>query len=358
MLTALILLSCAARVGTTDAAVEPVSATGPVLPSPVADLYATGSSSPRDTAVAAMAAGLPWDEALSGAAGALAMMPTSAAPTLAQARFAAATAGYPYEVRSLTIGKVLVNTEPAGLLEELRRQLQPGEDLGLARARLGEQERWVALFGARRGSVDPFPRTLVNGEELVLKGTGDRAYVVSPRGDIIDLAMPATVALTTDGEWWVEVWSGSSRVVGVPVMVGRAAFTAPYFDGTMAKLEGPQDAEDDALDLVDTVRQSFGLLPLQDDGTLAQLARLPVDDVAMGRFDRATAETRLQGAGFVGGSSAAVACTGDTVGACVDTLMRSGQDRAALLNPGMRLAGAAAQVSTSGVAIVMNMASE
>lgn len=358
MLIALILVSCAARGVATDPPAEPVSATGPVLPSPVAGLYATGSSSPRDTEVAAMAAGLPWDEALSGAAGALAMMPSTAAPSLAQARFAAATAGYPYEVRSLTVGKVLVDTEPDGLLDELRRQLRAGEDLGLARARIGEQERWVALFGVRHGSVDPFPRTLASGEELVLKGSGDRAYLVSPRGEVVDVGMPATHALRTDGEWWVEVWSGPTRVVAVPVMVGRAALTAPYFEPTAARLEGPQDAEDDALDLVDAVRQAFGLLPLQDDGTLAQLARLPVDDLALGRFDRASAELRLQGAGFVGGASAAVACTGDTVEACVDSLMRSGQDRAALLNPGMRLAGAAAQVSTSGVAIVLNLASE
>jgi hypothetical protein len=42
----------------------------------------------------------------------------------------------------------------------------------------------------------------------------------------------------------------------------------------------------------------------------------------------------------------------------VDAMLRSGREREHLLNPSFRIGGAAAQVSTEGVSLVVNMASE
>ena len=47
-----------------------------------------------------------------------------------------------------------------------------------------------------------------------------------------------------------------------------------------------------------------------------------------------------------------------TVAACVDAMLRSGRERELVLNPSFRIGGAAAQVATDGVTIVVNMASE
>ena len=76
------------------------------------------------------------------------------------------------------------------------------------------------------------------------------------------------------------------------------------------------------------------------------------------QWDRTTGVERLHAAGFMGGPVGQVQCQGSTVAACVDRMLRSGRERQFVLNPAYRIGGAAAQVSTDGVTIVLNMASE
>lgn len=53
-----------------------------------------------------------------------------------------------------------------------------------------------------------------------------------------------------------------------------------------------------------------------------------------------------------------IQCHGPSVASCVDSMLRSGRERQHLLNPAFRIGGAAAQVSTNGVTIVVNMATD
>ena len=69
---------------------EPTDDT-PILPAPDAAMYAHGPSVPKDPMVALAAHGLAWDEALSGAAGAIAV--SGDQPTMPAVRWAAIRAG-------------------------------------------------------------------------------------------------------------------------------------------------------------------------------------------------------------------------------------------------------------------------
>ena len=53
-----------------------------------------------------------------------------------------------------------------------------------------------------------------------------------------------------------------------------------------------------------------------------------------------------------------LSCKGRTVAVCLDSLMWSIDERTVLLNPGLRLAGIQAQVTTEGISMALNAASE
>lgn len=187
--------ACAPKPAATE---SPTDDDTPILPAPDAGMYAHGPSAPKDAMVAVAAEGLAWDEALSGAAGAIAV--TGNDPTMPAVRWAAIRAGYPYPVLTAVTGSSDHGVAPDGMLERIRNLLRPGDDLGLARARVGAADVWVALVGRTAGRLVPFPREVEVGDAVMLAPDATLRgplewTLVSPRGELRTGKLPADVVL-------------------------------------------------------------------------------------------------------------------------------------------------------------------
>jgi hypothetical protein len=333
----------------------------PILPAPDAPRYAVAQGTPKDPLVAqVVASGLPWDESLSGAATAL-VLDDEHEPSLVRAHWAAIRSGYPYPVVGLTMGEVPAGEPPDGLATSLEAQLGPGAHLGLVRARVSvNKDRWLALIGQSTGTLTDFPREIEVGEVLQFDLAGGGSFrVLSPSGWQATQELPHEAVLNEAGEWWYEVVDLAGRpVANIPVHVGMATPKS-------ALLEIPGDVPESAAEIalwvledLNEIRRAFDRPPLQADSTLATLAAVPLDKFIQGTWDRASGESRLQGAGFVGGAVVQAACTGTTVATCLDGLLRTVDGRAALLHPDVRLVGHAAELRTDGLSLLLNLASE
>jgi len=342
------------------AEVDPIpveSMANPIVPALEAPMYGARTTLPKDDLVAQVALGMVWDEALSGAAAALAL--TDAVPSLEAAQHAAHRAGYPYPVRVVSSGSVAAGRHPDALLRTLHKVMQKTDSLGLSRVRLGLNDRWVALISRPMDSLESFHREQPIGAEIQIKTAGSGTWMaVSPSGTVKSGRIPASLTLEEEGEWWLEVDGVRDTVAAIPIFVGMRTPPSPLIDLPGDTFAGPVAAADEALLLVSSIREAFSMPTLRDDGTLETLAQYPLDLLLSEQWDRTTGLGRLQAAGFLGGPVGQVQCQGVTVAACVDTMLRSGREREWLLNPAFRIGGAAAQVSTDGVTIVVNMASE
>jgi hypothetical protein len=349
----LTLLSCAPK----EPPMPPLPP-APILPAPDGALYATGESTPRDPLIArAVSVGLPWQESLSGAATALALEQPFA-PELSAARWAAIRAGYPHPVRSLLIGSVPQDTIPETLIAELQRILADGDELGLVRARAGGSDRWVALIGRPRVTIAPFARELPLGAPLELETDADGWRLLSPSGVQSAGKMSERPLLSESGEWWLELTRQGRTALSVPLHVDMSTPPAPILTLPGTATPRPSEAVALAYTLVNDIRDEFDLTRLQTDPTLATLADYPLQLTLADTWDRAQGEARLRAAGFVGGPVGQLSCEGRTVALCIDSLMWSLDERSMLLHPGLRLIGAEAQVTTDGIAMVLNTASE
>jgi len=181
---------------------------------------------------------------------------------------------------------------------------------------------------------------------------------VSPAGAVQSGVMPAEVTFSEQGEWWIEIDGAEKTIAAVPVYVGMQTPKEPVLDFPGRAIDGPVAAADEALFLVSEVREAFSMTRLRDDGTLETLAQYPLSLLLSDEWDRDDGHSRLQAAGFMGGPVGQVQCQGPSVASCVDSMLRSGRERQYLLNPAFRIGGAAAQVSTKGVTIVVNMATD
>ncbi len=357
VLVLLMALGCGPKTPV-QAAPEPVDSTSQVvLPALEAPTYASAQTLPKDELVAQVALGMVWDEGLSGAAAALALGEGEA--SLEAAQHAAHRAGYPYPVRLISSGEVLAGRHPDALLRTLHKIMTKTDRLGLARVRKGLHDRWVALVSAPVDTLQPFGREQPLDAKLSLRTSGPGTWMaVSPGGVASSGTLPMNIALDEEGEWWFEVDGMHHTIAALPVYVGMPTPKQPLVDLPGARFAGPVEAADEALLLVSAIRDAFSMQPLRDDGTLETLAQYPLELLLSKQWDRDTGVARLHAAGFVGGPVAQVQCQGPTVAACVDAMMRSGRERRYLLNPAFRVGGAAAQVSTDGVTVVLNMASE
>jgi len=329
----------------------------PVLPAPVAPAYARGAEHPADPLVATAVeqVGARWSESLAGAAGALALSGARAG----SASWACVRAGYPHTVVLRVQGAEAAGAWPAGLIEQLRGRLRPGDDLGLARARSIEGDRWVALVGRPQVEVPPFPRELQVGELLALPDLGVHYALVSPRGRLVEGATPVRHALDAPGEWLIELISPQDgrTLLSVPLFVGQATPVEPPLPEA-GPAAGPESARAELLRLLHRLRADQGLSPLSVDPTLDGLARHPLEQLRAGAWDRGAGEARLRAAGFVGGPVAQLSCAGPTAAACLGQIAGHGRGRVALLQPGLRLVGLAAEVRADGLIAVINLSSE
>ena len=335
----------------------------PVLPSPEGSHYALGADRPVDGLVAHVVDRglLPWSESLSGAATTLALDDDEQL-TLEAARWAAIRAGYPHPVVTIVTGIEPPGAVPEELLDALGPVVHIGDHLGLVRARSAAGDQWVALVGRPGVDLDPFPREYPVGASLQVTGHSLSPWVVvSPSGAVRRGGLPVDLTLDQPGEWWLEFQASPSDPtprLGVPLYVGVPTPKAPTIVADDGRLPDPSELRDRTLDALFDVRTAFGLPEFTWDATLASLAATPVQQVLAGTWDAEQGVRRLRGAGFIGGPAAQLACTAPTVSACVTHLVRHADARSQLLLPGLRLAGVAGEVRTSGVTLVINLSSE
>ena len=357
LISLLLALACAPKQSSAVDVPAMDSEIQPVLPAVEAPVYAVGNALPKDELVAQVALGLAWDEGLSGAAAALGLSDLPLG--LERAQFAAHRAGYPYLVRIASSGEVPAGTHPDALVRTLHSVMGKTDRLGLARVRTGTNDRWVALVSSPIDAVHPFAREQALGASVQLRTVGPGTWMaVSPAGAVQSGVMPGEVTLDEEGEWWVEIDGVEHTVAAVPVYVGMRTPKEPVLNFPGRVFDGPVAAADEALFLVSEVREAFSMTRLRDDGTLETLAQYPLSLLLSDAWDRDEGHSRLQAAGFMGGPVGQVQCHGPSVASCVDMMLRSGREREHLLNPAFRIGGAAAQVSTDGVTIVVNMATE
>ena len=259
----------------------------------------------------------------------------------------------------MLVGQVPQDTTPDALIAELQRTMNSGDQLGLVRARAGGSDRWVALVGQPQMPISAFPRELALGSELELGvSDGTTWRLLTPSGSLLEGVSPQKPILGEAGEWWLELSRGTRTVMSVPLYVDM-----PTPPATILSLPGdpsPRPAEAVALgyELIQTIRETFDLTLMQPDSTLETLAQYPLQQALAGDWNRTEGLARLRGAGFVGGPIGQVHCEARTVALCIDDLLWQFDDRRALLDPGLRVIGADAQVTTSGISMVFNMASE
>lgn len=351
----LFLLSCAKPTEVTPPPKAPDET--PVLPAPEAPLYAAVRAEPADPLVARVIGGDDWDESLSGAAGAMAMQGEE--PDLRMARWAAYRAGYPHPVVIAVVGDVPAGQEPLGFVQQVREAMRPGDDLGLARARVRNEDWWVALVGRPSARLEPFPREVEAGGAIDIVANQPVSWtVVAPTGELRSGNAPAAITLDHEGEWWLEVRRPDGALVAsIPVYAQMSIPPEPLVLPGQP-VAGPAEAQQRLMSLFNDVRQAFDVTEVRPDATLQTLAEWPLEQLASGNWLRASAEKRLHAAGFVGGPVGQLVCSDDSVEECVAGWLSDPQDRARLLEPGFRVGGAAAQVSTDGVAVVLNLASE
>lgn len=336
--TAAVFAALALSVGcarATGPRVDPESM--PSLPSHRADLYTRAPGTPSDPLVAAVARGLPWDEALSGVGTAIALAEIGGERIDAcRLRWMAVHAGWPHPVRGWLAATVAKGEVPERLLEEARSRASRGADIGLVRARVTDGDRWVLVVADRVGAVPAVPREVSTGTEIAL---GAGAWTVAdPLGELRDV--DGTLLADAPGEWLLQAWDGDRAIATFPVYVGEAPPELPPY----ACAVGTGDPEARAVAGLAAVRDAYGYAALSRDPALDSVARARLRDWSGGQ-ELPPARDQLRAAGFIGVPVAAGACRAATVEACLEAMWWSPEDRGALVGD---LADFGLAIETSG----------
>ncbi len=346
VLPLLLLCACGGSRAPSAGKLEALGAAPPRLPAPEARVYATHQGQPADLLVASVVGDLPWEEALSGAAGALGVdLAGGAMPDLWQVRWAALRAGYPYPVEEFSYEQVSEGAVGARLIQGMAEQLRPGDHLGLVRVRSGQADLWVALLGRPRVLLEPVPRELSPGGELKLATQAGAAElqlsIVSPSGKLEqgDLWQGRSFTLSERGEHWVELRDSQGVAVAFPVVVGSMSDPAPPLAGAYTVAADAGELEQAAWELLDEVRHHFGWEPVQDDPILGPVARAHLDD-RMGHDGPTSGAFR----GEPGSCRASLGCSllaGAGVEACFQEWLVEPTARSAMLDPRCTVGGVA-----------------
>lgn len=341
-----------------DAARAVVDDVAPVLPAMEGEVYARGEGHPPDPLVAVAMGGRPWDEALSGGAAAAALNGPEGQLTHAGVQWAVWRAGYPFVVERIAVGLTEEPVPPAAVRGLIEDPANAGLDLGLARARRGEQDRWVALVGRPIPGAPTFARDYAAGETMELALPAEASWtLVTPEGMARTGTGPLRQRMDEEGEWWLELQLPGGRV-SLPLYAGMDMPPAPVMDLPGRTVAGPDDARDLAVSLLAELRLDFELPVLVAEPVLHSLARQPLDELVAGSWDREAAVARLRSAGFLAPSTDQVWCRAPTVAQCIERLVRTASGRMALLDPALNLVGVDARVETDGVLLLFLLSAE
>jgi hypothetical protein len=342
----LLLCACGGSAGPSASKLEALGAAPPRLPAPEARIYATQLGIPADPLVASVVGDLPWEESLSGAAGALGIEAAEGEPPdLWTVRWAALRAGYPYPIEEFSYEQVPEGGVGERVIQAMAQQIQPGDHLGLVRVRGGSGDLWVALLGRPRVLLEPVPRELPPGGELKLAagpGAGELSLsLVSPSGKLEqgDLWQGRSFQLAEDGEYWVEVRDRHGVAAAFTVVVGALSEPAAPLAGQRSVAADAEGIEDVAWDLLDQVRELYGWALMADDPILGPVARAHLND-RMGADGPASGAFR----GEPGSCRASLSCSllaGGVVEECFQQWLVDPPARAAMLDPRCTVAGVA-----------------
>lgn len=329
----------------------------PVLPAMVADVYAMGSSPPADPIVglAIGGRGMQLDEALSGAAATLAMLPLPGQSEGA-IRWAALRSGFPFPVVGMAFGRSTTANAPQSLLDFLDEAQQQGLVLGLARARLDRDDVWVAL-SARALPVGSFARQYQLDEEIALDLPTTTGWsLVDPQGGRLLGTGSIKVGLDLVGEWLLHLeLPGDS--LALPLFVGQPMPASRGLHDQTISVTRRDEAILLAEALLGDLRAAAGLLRFEADPGLNAVLNKPMAEAGRGRFDRQVVAERLRMSGFVNGVQVE-ACQASTVADCLEQLYDSPDFRVALLDPGFEYLGVEARVDSQGVYLLIGLAAE
>lgn len=312
----------------------------PKLVAPESAWYITNYGRPNDWLLEKITLNLKWEEGLSGAAGSLAMKhfsQTNLDPW--EIKWAAYRSGYPYPVVAVAIETTNVDKTP-----DFINELVSDQDLGLARARNGASDTWVALIGQPLFDLEPVPRNMERGK-ITFKPKTPQPDVtfelVSPTGEYSNFILGNGVEsiLNEVGEWWVQ-FTNSKGSFGFPVYVGvPAVATGPDFNTRDSDLLTTiwQD--------LDSIRNLLGLPLFTEDPILS-----------------AAAKSQIQGPRSILPSNmcrASLWCAPDNdPNSCVKAWFTSAKERSALINPECRLAGMDAGIVNNETMVVLELGHE
>jgi hypothetical protein len=288
----------------------------PVLPAPRGDVYTRGLDRPNDPLVASVIDGMRWTETLSGAAAAAGLaMIGGETLDLCKVRWLAVLAGYPHPVTGWLTLAVPKGELPEKLLEAARAR--PDKDIGLIRARAGEQDRWVLLVGASGPAFPAMAREVALGATVTL---GPGVWSVSDAfGEV--RVVTDTVRLDVSGEWMFGLGSTS-----FPVYVDERPPERPPL--VCAAVDG--SAEDRAGAGIAAVRAAYAYEPVRRDGALDSVARVRLREELAGG-EKHDAREQLRAAGYVDVPLAAATCRAATVEACLADIWSSPSQRGAIV---------------------------
>lgn len=334
----------------------------PILPAFQGKRYIHSPGTSRDPLVAQVleGSGLVWDESLSGAAGGIALGRQAA--HLDGAHWSAIVAGYPYPVVNLVQGETTPGAWPDGLLDTLKGLAQPGDDVGLVRARRGDEDVWIGLIGRPPFLLAPLNKEVEPGAQIRIQNVDSsslRYTLVSPTGQMQQGALPVSLTLAQVGEWWIEIkQEPNGGQLGLPIYVGMKTPDVSLLELPGRAVASEQGAMAEAEVLLQQIRDDFGLGPLLEDGTLSALAQRPLEEHMAGQWDAIAGVERLHAAGFVGEGTAQVFCMAETVAACLSDILEQAKPRAALLQPEQTIFGGRAHVHPEGVQLMINLAAQ
>jgi len=362
ILPLILLCSCGGTRPPTQVQLQSLGDAAPRLPAPEAGVYATHLTAPSDPLVSTVLGDIPWEESLSGAAGALGVELAGGRPTDAWViRWAALRAGYPFPIDEFSYERVAEGAVSQSILEILQQTAQPHDHAGLVRVRGGQGDYWVGLVSHPRIELQPVPRALPLGGELELVCTSSdvlQLSLVSPSGhlELSDLRQGRSIALDEEGEHWVEIRDSVGVAAAFSVYVGEMDdLTAPLPQTTHIAAD-PYSLELDTWDLLDEVRAFYGWETPAEDPILGPVARAHLDD-HMGYEGPASGAFR----GEPGSCRASMSCglvVGDGVEACFHQWLVDPSARAALVDPRCDVAGVATDERDDRVWVQLELGQE
>jgi hypothetical protein len=351
------LSGCAAKMQPNEA----VSSPTPILPAYKATVYTLAPTPPRDPLVLEQVRdfGLVYDEALSGAATALALREGQGLGIESgDVTWACLRSGWPYPLQAYRTAVLEKDENPKGLLADL--DLRPESKTGLVRARTSDADVWVFLLSNVPETAEPLAMQYTLGETLPLPMAAYQNvshFAVKPTGEQVDLRDPPT--LDEAGEWLLEAKRDGSTLFRAAVYVDMDIPESPPIPYVP-----PEESDElrlaQAHQMLSQMHSDFfgDDVVLTREAALDRSAAVALDAILENR-KIPSVEVRLERLGFVRSPRHQIGCNGSSPRDCLNTLFWSTQGRSNLLSPDHKSVGLASSTGPKGEwTLMVNLAGD